>query len=218
MPTAPGQGQPPFDRRRQEPIGLVHLAAQVEDVRRGLEPELLDDAKALAVAVFERGLGPARRCPSGWGCTHCEQSLVQRPSYRSIVDAERERQRVTRTRLIDDELERLTGRITVLFEAPALEAGAAICERRDHVLVLDAGFALGRVAHQWTRGGRFDRLGSLFLRRRGETTSFPAGTTAADGASAGAFLGGITSACHSTSVRNARKIARRTRRSMGLAG
>ena len=163
----PAKASTPLDRRRKEAIGLVHLTAQAHDVRRGLELKLFDDAKALAVAVFECCLVRARGSPTGRGCTHRVQRLVQGSSDRGIVDAERKRQRVTRTWVVDDELERLAGRIAVLFETPALEAGAAIRERRDDVLVLEAGFALGRVAHQWTRGGCFDRLGRLFLRRRG---------------------------------------------------
>ena len=49
----PAKASTPLDRRRKEAIGLVHLTAQAHDVRRGLELKLFDDAKALAVAVFE---------------------------------------------------------------------------------------------------------------------------------------------------------------------
>ena len=58
--------------------------------------------------------------------------------------------------------------------------------------VLDADVALGRVADQRTRGGCFDRLGRLFLRRRGrDRCRFRQGRRSADGASPAPSWAGI---------------------------
>ena len=129
-----------------------------ECVRCRIELELFDHLDPGGVAVFEN----QRRRPSGgtvgWRALDFVEGAVQCSRRGVVRDPERERKRLGAPEVTGDQLQGLALLVAIVFEAPALETGAAIREDSDHFVGLDTNVALRCGSDQrwrrWRRGLR----------------------------------------------------------------
>ena len=176
-----------------------------------------------AVAILEAQIDRRRTADDAGGrAADRVQPVVHRRRRRIAAGAQRERQRLRRQVL--DEFLRLLLLIEVVLQPPALEPRALVREDRDDVARLDAHVALGGVGDERRRErrGRLRRRPPARRRRAARRAAggrVPAGRRSrtrrpvADPAT-GFGTGFTNSACQTYSTRNARKMARRTRRSI----